>query len=360
MGGMKPGPIRRLGASICPLVSRDEPRLKSQTEYLRGQLARPRRANLPLPFLSLRSGVMNSCTDSARARCYNSVPLANLRCTNLPMWRLSYALRQDRRRVLASLLATVGVLWTLVEVGSYFLDFEDLRRPPFLLLFLALGMFIAVIIGTRPREIRLTIPSSDTRLEIRVADIFGVAGCKVVPVNEFFDSSLGDQVSPLSLHGQFLQTIPSAYTDAFRASLAESLSSLTGELVTRHGAPATKFPIGTTVAFDVGQDRYILLALSHTSPTTDEASATIHDLWRALSTLWDAARSLAGGRDVVIPLIGGGLSKVGLPEAVLLDVIITSLLVATKERKIAARVILTLTDSHLSTIDLSRTQRRWT
>jgi hypothetical protein len=109
----------------------------------------------------------------------------------------------------------------------------------------------------------------------------------------------------------------------------------------------------------VADEDYLLLVLTHTDVMTLKGSADTTDLWRALSGLWSQARYLANGKDVVVPLIGGGLSGVGLPVGRLLDMLLISLVDATKTRKVADRVVVVLTDNHLDQIDLRDVARAW-
>ena len=71
-------------------------------------------------------------------------------------------------------------------------------------------------------------------------------------------------------------------------------------------------------------------------------------------------RNLSNGTNVKVPLIGSGLSGVGLPPKNLVEVIVTSLLYYTKKQKIADKITLVLPRKLKGEIDLITVKRSWT
>ena len=63
---------------------------------------------------------------------------------------------------------------------------------------------------------------------------------------------------------------------------------------------------------------------------------------------------------VRIPLIGSGLSGTGLPPGNLVEIVVTSFLCHTKERKVADRVTLVLPPRLARSLDLNSIKRSWT
>ncbi len=81
------------------------------------------------------------------------------------------------------------------------------------------------------------------------------------------------------------------------------------------------------------------------------------DLKAALASLWKVARAGCGGQALALPLIGSGLARVGLPTRQLLDIIISSMVIATKESKITHEIVIVLRQNHLAEVDLRDIQR---
>ena len=112
--------------------------------------------------------------------------------------------------------------------------------------------------------------------------------------------------------------------------------------------------------WNVNDQRFLLVALSHTDPSTLKASASVHDLWTCLAGVWKGIHQYSNGRPVSMPLIGSGLSGVGLPPGHLIEIIVTSFLCHTKERKVADVVTLVLPSRLAQHVNLKTIKRRWT
>ena len=255
--------------------------------------------------------------------------------------------------------AAFGVFWTIISsIDSFFENFEPEGACWFAIVILsfAIGLW-----RCWPREhVKLQIPASDSSIEIRFGDIFEGAGVVVIPVNEYFDGSLGDHVSKNSLHGIFIKDVLGGHSGTFFDLTSNALESVEAEEVQRTNGQVKKYPIGTVARVDFNEKRYLLAALSRTDLETLKASATVHELWDCLKGIWEAARNFSSGNCVNIPLLGSGLSGVGLPSKNLIEIIVTSFLYYTKKQKIADKVILVLHPKLKGEIDLVTIKRSWT
>ena len=213
----------------------------------------------------------------------------------------------------------------------------------------------------RPRQrVTLEIPASDSSIEITFGDIFEGTGIVVIPVNEYFDGSLGDHVSENSLHGLFIRDVLGGQSSTFFDLTSKALESVEAEEVQRKSGQIKKYPIGTVAPVDINQKRFLLAALSRTDLETLKAYATVHELWDCLRGIWQGVRNFSNGNCVKIPLLGSGLSGVGLPPKNLIEIIMTSFLYYTKKQKIADKVTLVLPSSLKGEIDLVTIKRSWT
>ena len=256
--------------------------------------------------------------------------------------------------------ATYGGLWTIVESVEYF--FENTKIDG-IYWYITIVM-VSVVIGFSkcwPRtRITLPIPASDSSIEIVFGDIFDGVGVIIIPVNEFFDGSLGDHVSENSLHGQFIKHILGSQCNAFYDLTSNALKSVAHENARRTSGRENKYPIGTVARVDINDRRYLLAALSRTNIESLKASATVHELWDCLAGIWQEVRNTSSGNCVRIPLLGSGLSGVGLPSKTLIELIVTSFLYYTKRQKIADKVTLVLPRKLKGEIDLNTIKRSWT
>ena len=255
--------------------------------------------------------------------------------------------------------ATYGVLWTIVE--SYSAFFES-QKPKGVFWYLAIVVISAVVGIWKcwPRSsIAVRIPASDSCVEIKFGDLFTNTDVVVIPVNEFFDGSLGDHVSEKTLHGYFIKNYLGGHSSTFNDITSKELNSIPCETIKRSSGRKSKYPIGTVSAVDINEQRFLLVAFTKTDLSTLKASATVHELWDCLAGIWVAIRNRSNGRRVSLPLIGSGLSGVGLPARNLVEIILTSFLVHTKQKKIADRVTLVLPEGLRSAIDLTSIRRSW-
>ena len=247
--------------------------------------------------------------------------------------------------------AAYGAIWTLVESISAFLPQIKPEGKYYLILIIPSviwGLWRAWPVS----RIELTVPNSDTILCIEFGDLFDKGGCIAIQVNEFFDSQLGDHVSPHSLHGKFISNLLRGQSVEFDKLVFLALSTEPFECVDRTSGNKKKFKIGTTASVDLGPNRYLLFAFTKTDISTLKASATVHELWDALAGLWAAVRIRSNGYPIYMPLVGGGLSGVGLPARNLLQILITSFSYHTKKEKIASRLTIVLPRSLAKEINL--------
>ena len=273
-----------------------------------------------------------------------------------------YVSRRNVQDFLLGGAATYGALWLAVESISAF--FVSLKPEGFVWYgaLLALAAFGGVWRAWPTQRIEFPIPGSDSSCEIRFGNVFAGPGVVVIPVNEYFDGELGDHVSEKSLHGQFIKDVLAGQSKTFVDLTSKALEGVTPEEsgVARSCGRRDRYAIGTVARVDLNDQRYLLVALSRTDLLSLKACATAHDLWTCLAGVWGGIREYSSGQPVRIPLIGSGLSGTGLPPENLIEIIVTSFLCYTKERKVADRVTLVLPRRLARSIDLNSIKRSWT
>jgi len=249
-------------------------------------------------------------------------------------------------------LATYGLLWTFVEsIGAFFPTIKPDGWTQYALLILpsvAFGAWSAWPL----RKVSLTVPHSDSELCVEFGDIWKTQGCVALQVNEYFDSLLGNHVSTNSLHGQFIRDVMKGRSDEFDKLVSAALTGQPFVQVQRPSGNTRRFKIGTTAAIDIGPTRYLLYAFTTTDISTLKASATVHELWDALAGLWAGVTVHSNGDPVFMPLVGGGLSGVGLPARNLLELLLTSFAYYTKKQKITGKLTIVIPKNLSAEIDL--------
>jgi len=254
----------------------------------------------------------------------------------------------------------LGVLYLLIRIGDYYFPHYDFNDPCWFFAVVILSIIYVLWESTPYSQINISLPSTISKLKIKFGDIFEGDGLIVIPVNEFFDSEIGGgYVSENSLHGKFILQILNGDSVRFNGLVDESLKDLSPPFIKRTGGRRRRYPIGTVVKMDINGIRYLLVALSRTDTTTLKASATLEELITCLQRLWEAVRNYSEGACVKVPLIGSGLSGVGLPYQDLIHITRTSLLEATKEKQVTDEIILVINPIHKAEIDLNLIKERW-
>lgn len=228
------------------------------------------------------------------------------------------------------------------------------------LTFIGLSFLIGIVRVYQPRHISIKVNTSDTTLNIYYGDIFKQEGYIAVSANEFFDSELGGPVSEKSLHGMVIKQYFGGHPESFDNAISTDLQDVSFETVQRDRGNTKKYPIGTTAKVTASEHKFLLFALSRTNIQTFKARSDLSTMINAMQGLFDRSRNCTGGEKLNIPLIGSGISGVGLPAAQLLQLIILTIIDETKKQKICKEIDLVLHESRFEEIDLETIRRQWT
>jgi len=205
----------------------------------------------------------------------------------------------------------------------------------------------------------IKVPTTDTKIEVLFGNLFAQEGLRGIGMTRYFESEIGTPVSEISLHGQFLQQFSKDRTKGFDEQLAEQLEGVPSEDVEKITGKTKPYPIGTTALIECKGDKYIVFAFAEADQKTCKASSDLNKMGIAMRGLWARARIEAGGHPLNIPLIGSGLSGIGLPARELLNLIILSVITETKLRKITQTVRIILHRDQFEGIDLRETKKYW-
>lgn len=252
-----------------------------------------------------------------------------------------------------------SVGWTTTEALTHFFSWAALKSTYWLMAILVGSVAYSIYSIWRPARVVIAVPMSNVSVEVAFGDIFEQAGVVAIPVNEFFDSEVGVPVSAKSLHGVFLKRCFGGHADAFDRQLTAALAGRSAETVTRPQGKVQRFPIGTSVSIAAGGRRFLAFAFSHTDIATCKARADVPQMFIALAGLWKTARAELGGDALNLPLVGSGLSGVGLPARELLNIVILSFLDETKRQVVAGKLRILLTWDRLPEVDLREVKKLW-
>lgn len=254
-----------------------------------------------------------------------------------------------------------SALWTIVESASYFFPEEvKLQGAAYYKWLLVVSVLIGCLRAYQPQRIRFKIGHSNTAVTVYFGDLFEGGGYQAIPVNECFDSEIGTPVSPNSLHGMLINRYFGGHATSFDQLVTKDLANVPAEAISRAGGKTQRYAIGTTACVTTHSHRFLLVALCNTDVHTSKASAGLPELVRAIEGLCNKARVVLGGEKLVVPLIGSGLSGIGLPPHHLLQQTLLLLINETKKSQFALEIDVVIHPSRFEEIDLRLVEEMWT
>jgi hypothetical protein len=272
------------------------------------------------------------------------------------LWRGIY---RQPWKTLQYIFTSFSVIFTLVKAITYFIPAIKIEG----VFALSAAIVTSVVFGLRkvwkPSRIEIPVAHCNTIIEVLFGDLFAQDGIRAIAVNEFFDSKIGKPVSDKSIHGLFIQKCFGGHPESFDKQVDEQLRDVESQEVKKIEGKSKCYPLGTTALISVNQDRYIAFAFAKTDPDTCKASSDVTMMWVSLHKLWQRVRIESGGHPVNLPLVGSGLSGVGLPTRDLLDLIILSAITETKTREVTQRVRIVLHRDRFDALDLRDIREHW-
>jgi hypothetical protein len=260
-------------------------------------------------------------------------------------------------KALCGAFAALGFILGLYQ--GIIIFFPDILKKTigwtYFLAIILLSLIYGRVSTWKKSKIAFKIPHTNTTIEIIFGDLFKQCGIKVIPVNEFFDSEIGNPVSSKSLHGILIQKHLKG--QSFDALVNKQLANIQAfEIKEKTEGKQKCYPIGTTVIINTDSD-YLVFALSKTRPDTCKAYCDLAIMWNALNGLWKKGRDASGGEIINVPLVGSGQSGVGLPARDLLNLIILSII--TEKERITSKIRIVLYDAYFEELNLRDIKQFW-
>jgi len=251
------------------------------------------------------------------------------------------------------------VIWTIVESVSHYYPQLKIEGFNYHISFIVISSIIAFYRVYQPKKISIRVNTSDTILNIYYGDVFEQKGFTAIAVNEYFDSELGEPVSENSLHGMTIKRFFGGHPEAFDRAINDELSNINFIDVPRIKGKNKKYPIGTTARINANEHKFLLFALAHTNIETFKAYSDMSTMLLAMNGLFEKARNSTAGEPLVLPLIGSGISGVGLPATQLVQLIILAIIDETKKNQICKQIDLVLHESRFDEVDLEYIKKQW-
>ena len=227
-------------------------------------------------------------------------------------------------------IEALGILMLLYELFSLifkpnYLESDCLRIGIFIILVLLCVVYAWYSVFHKKEKMVICI-SKRTDMTIEKGNILNADGMKVIPVNEYFDTHLGDGIiNGTSIHGQFL-TQYKDHISELRRKIDEQLSKIDPLPSNRirtmvDGLPQKRYPLGTCVRIIINKQVYLLVATTrfnsneHVEVSAEEFPEVIRKMFNGIELLHD-------GNAVFLPLVGSGISGYDLTNMQILNTIV--------------------------------------
>ena len=178
------------------------------------------------------------------------------------------------------------------------------------------------------------------KVEIRRGNIFEEKGLKVIPFNEKFDTEVDDKIiSKNSLNGKFLN----------RRDLVKDINSFKNELkkeMKKEMIEGTdRYKLGSIFKWN---NEYLITSFSKFDDK-NQAYLKLKNYYLFLEKFWENLSAVYSGEDIVIPLLGSGITRLDVEDEDLLKMMLLTLKMSRKKFK---KIIIALTEDKLEKIDL--------
>ncbi len=281
--------------------------------------------------------------------------------------RLIHGTKNHTWAFIVTIFATYSVGWALVEpiiaiIPSLSPIFTGWSR---FLALLGISILISTIKISQPVKLRFHLQNNV--IEIVFDDLFVQQGIKVIPVSTYMHEI---EIIPSSLQAIVMNRIVKSDEgtkgyEKYKAILNEALTSKPHTVGIRLPERGTekRYPVGTTALIEFGEEEYLLFAVTKTELKGHIPSnnCSLSELWGALEAMWISAKSESRGKDINIPLLGGGIIGISVPPSRLLEVNLLAILnVVTQVNKITTGTIrIVLHPSYFEHIDLTAYKSVW-
>ena len=211
---------------------------------------------------------------------------------------------------------------------------------------------IYTIIPAREISRQLSVP--DTKIKIKVGDLFREDAHLVIGMNDVFDTEKGDIIKPNSIQGQFLTKIYNNDRSRLDTDIENALRGISGKQDNQKSQGKNKrYPIGTVATLTVSTKKYFCSAYSRMGNNL-KAQSDIKKLSTSLEMLWEEIRLKGQCEKVAMAVLGSDLARLGntVSHSTLIKLIVSSFILASREKFITHELVIVIHRSNLEKVNL--------
>lgn len=219
---------------------------------------------------------------------------------------------QKKINIIDTSIKYIGSISAFTTVTWAF--YPDITKIHFLAEYPMSALFLVFILSfilaclKEKNKISISISiSKKHNVEIFYKDILNEDGVIIIPVNEYFDTIVDDEIiSPNSLHGKFINKYYGNNKNELDLKIDESLRGVISETNKyRVKGKKRKYPLGTICKINSGSNIFYLVALTHFNEN-NRAYVSYVEYKKVVLDILEYIKEHSQGKKVSIPLIGDG------------------------------------------------------
>jgi len=258
------------------------------------------------------------------------------------------------KKLAAAFFQAFGLLAIILSVLDIFFPKVFNFGYEGLLLFSGISLAWALYKVIPGREVsrQLTVP--DSKISIKIGDLFAQDAHLVIGMNDVFDTEKGDIIKPSSIQGQFLTRVYNDDRSRLDKDLENALRGLTCKLDAHKIRGKNKrYPIGTVATVTVGAKKYFCVAYSRMGNDL-RVQSDVKRLSTSLDMLWEEIRLKGQCERVAMAVVGSDLARLGntVSHSTLIKLIVSSFILASREKLITHELVIVIHKSNMDKVNI--------
>ncbi|HEX9974718.1 MAG TPA: macro domain-containing protein [bacterium] len=257
--------------------------------------------------------------------------------------RTRYFFSKDNlKTVFQNFFLALGILWLILEFSAFFFPNFIVRDSSFFYLAILISALWAIALSFPPISYSKESSSSNLKIEVKLGDIFSEPSNIAIGTSNYFDSEYPNIISEHCLKAQFIKRFYDGNHDFLDKEIEASLKeqNINGtEDRTKIFGKQIHYPIGTVAVVPFNNHRAFLSVFSEMQADKNTVISR-KSIWESLCNLWDAVRRNKSLHSITIPVWGAGFGLAPANRISLIQLILTSFIMANKEWTVSQKLII--------------------
>lgn len=225
-----------------------------------------------------------------------------------------------------TILGVISAFMTIICLIDFNSIFPELHVRIIIVCGIFFIAFLAAVIKTiSTRRVEVDLGEGRTAV-VEYGDLFERGDTVVIPVNDSFDTIADDiTISKNSVHGQFVKHFYEDNTEELNRLIAGELKGISplGEYGDEKRGNKVFYPLGTVICIRTGNKKYYWVATTHFKGNCIQPD--LQGYYLAILKLMEYLNAHTSGKDVYMPLIGSGLTRLDKTKQLILENFLTIL-----------------------------------